>query len=681
MNGLGKCAVRVAVAGVVAGGFVAGVGAREAASPVSLEETAELYILDNGILHAQVAKASGDLVSLRYRGREMFATFLKEDGEPDLVRDPPGENLEGLNRGMTDHQYGFWSHDAMGKRGSGEAIAEVTTDPRDNGGERAEVSVKGTSGGTRALGTGPGAGREDGDFFADVEIRYALGRGEAGIHTYCIFEHKPEYPADSITEARFCMKLHDRFDWMLNDPLRNKRYRKDDYENKYNYTANQFRNRAFGWASTGEGMGCFLINPSMEYMSGGPTKYEFLTHRDTNPVAAPCVLNYWRSSHYGGAVAAVDAGEHWRKVIGPFLIYCNEGSDPQALLRDAQAKQAEESGKWPYPWVECPDYPTAGGRGGVTGRLVLNDPGMPGGGGMSNVMVGLTHPDYEVPLGPGGRRVIGWQQDAKFYQFWVWGGDDGTFTIPHVHPGAYTLRAFADGVLGEYAKAGVTVEAGRMLELGPLEWTPVRRGRQVWEVGIPNRNSREFLKGDDYFHDGMSEMYADLFPEDVDFAVGRSDFRTDMYFQHVPRATPESLRAAQEYTGPFWSAPRVTGTATPWTIRFDLPGAPAGGAAVLRLAISGTGTRALDVQVNGHPAGEVVLGMGDGTFSGRNGIQGIWYERELAFAAALLLAGENTLTLTVPAGPVGAGVMYDSLRLELDDSAAVTGPEAGIGAR
>ena len=47
----------------------------------------------------------------------------------------------------------------------------------------------------------------------------------------------------------------------------------------------------------------------MEYISGGPTKVEFLGHRDTNSVAAPCVLNYWRSSHYGGALVDLAAGE------------------------------------------------------------------------------------------------------------------------------------------------------------------------------------------------------------------------------------------------------------------------------------------------------------------------------------------------------------------------------------
>jgi len=640
--------------------------------PVILEETDLVYILDNGIVRAQVAKNSGDIVSLRYQGREMFATFLTENGEPDLERDPPGENLEGLNRGMTDHQYGFWSHDAMGKRGSGEAIAKVTIDPSANGGRLAEVSVRGISGGTRALGTGPGANRENGDFFADVEIRYALLRGKPGIYTYSIFEHKPGYPSTSITEARFCMKLADMFDWMLNDEKRNKFYPKDDRENKYNYTANQFQNRAFGWASTTEGIGCFLINPSMEYMSGGPTKVEFLTHRDTNQIAAPCVLNYWRSSHYGGAMVSVREEEHWTKVIGPFLIYCNQGSDPQAILSDARSRQVIEESQWPYSWVDAPVYPNADERGGIEGQIILDDPLLPEDAGMSNVMVGLTSPDYRIETDrPGSDFEVGWQRDAKHYQFWMQARENGTFEISNIHPGTYTLRAFADGVLGEFAQAKVEIESGKVLDLGRIRWTPVRYGRQLWDIGIANRNSREFLKGDDYYHDGMQAMYAELFPDDVHYVVGKSDFTKDIYFQHVPHLDEEASAAAAKQAAEkgqrFFFGPPQVGQATPWTIEFNLPEVPDAERVILRLAISGTGTRTIEVEINGQPAGGIQLASPDSTFSGRNGIQGIWYEREMAFDTSWLKAGTNTLILTVPAGSVGAGVMYDYVRLELDE--------------
>jgi hypothetical protein len=60
----------------------------------------------------------------------------------------------------------------------------------------------------------------------------------------------------------------------------------------------------------------------------------------------------------------------------------------------------------------------------------------------------------------------------------------------------------------------------------------------------------------------------------------------------------------------------------------------------------------------------------DGTMGGTgNAVQGIWYEREVPFDATLLRAGTNNLTLTVPAGPLSGGMIYDYLRLELDDLA------------
>ena len=53
----------------------------------------------------------------------------------------------------------------------------------------------------------------------------------------------------------------------------------------------------------------------------------------------------------------------------------------------------------------------------------------------------------------------------------------------------------------------------------------------------------------------------------------------------------------------------------------------------------------------------------------RNGILGVWSEKDVVFDASALKAGTNTLKLIVPAGPMTAGVIYDYLRLELDEAA------------
>jgi len=87
---------------------------------------------------------------------------------------------------------------------------------------------------------------------------------------------------------------------------------------------------------------------------------------------------------------------------------------------------------------------------------------------------------------PGDAR-LNWQNDARHYEFWTQGDSFGHFRIPNARPGKYQLHAIADGVFGELAGNVVTVEPGKSLDLGKIEWKPVRYGRQIWEIGLPNR--------------------------------------------------------------------------------------------------------------------------------------------------------------------------------------------------
>jgi len=218
---------------------------RTVAAAVSVSENDSSFTLSNGIVTARILKSSGDIRSLQFKGTE-------------ILTDQSG------------HAGGYWSHDTTGGKS---LVTRVTIDPAGNGGERAEVSLKGISGGIK-MGHGPGAAA-DGDFPADIDIRYTLGRGDSGIYTYCIFDHRPEYGAASMTEARFAVKLASFFDWMSIDAHRNKFYPEEiPGEDKYVYTAVQSENRAYGFSSTKRNIGFYFINPSVEYLSGGPTKPE-----------------------------------------------------------------------------------------------------------------------------------------------------------------------------------------------------------------------------------------------------------------------------------------------------------------------------------------------------------------------------------------------------------------------
>jgi rhamnogalacturonan endolyase len=664
---------------------------QQSAPAVMLTEDASAYTLSNGIVTARVDKTSGDLLSMKYNGTEMLGTVAGPDGLPDTKFDKPGKNSRGFGP-FTDHQYGFWSHDTDGPNPT---IDKVTIDPKTNGGARAEVSMKGISGG-KPMGAGPG-----GSFIADIEIRYSLGRGDSGIYTYSIFDHPAEYPASVLGEARFCTKLADMFDWMSIGPKWNKPYPKaaagTAHEDKYDFTATQFDSPAFGWSSTTKNVGIWFLNPSVEYLSGGPTKVEFLGHRDTNNIQAPTILNYWRSSHYGGAVADVAQGEHWTKVIGPFMIYANSGATPQEMFDNAIAQAHTESAKWPYAWVNGVDYPIANQRATVTGHLVLKDPQAKGAK-MSDILIGLSAPAYTVQIPartvqpraqragvPGAQSTVGgtglatappapagpptvipaseqhidWQTDAKHYQFWTHADANGNFKLTGVRPGTYTLHAMATGVLGELAKANVTVAPGEPLKLGTVVWEPTRYGRQVWDIGVPNRTGEEFAGGDDYAHDGEYLVYARRFPNDVNYVIGKSDYAKDWFFEQVPHTDSPDDKPTIMNTGGH------TGRATPWTITFNMPQTPGTGKAHLRIAIAGNGARQLEVALNDQPIGVVDHLFVDGSL-GRNGIHGVWSEHDVVFDASLLKQGTNVIKLTIPAGSMIAGVIYDYLRLEVE---------------
>ena len=315
--------------------FAIATGARLKAGPVTLTDSPDYYTMSNGILVAKVDKSNGNLNSLLYKGTEI------------LDPNPRRTNA-------------YWSHSAH----STDMTRRITIDPKSNNGQRAEVSVKGISHG-QPMGSGPG-----GSAIADIEIRWSLGADDSAIYTYSIWEHQKDYPRTSVGEARFCAKLNDAvFDWMTVDAKRNmlmptaydwnhgtvmnmKEVRllnsgvlKGHVEHKYDYSANQFDVLAWGWSSTKDKIGVYFVNPTIEYLSGGPTKIELSAHRDATftpddkmAPAPPCLLNYWRGSHYGGSSVVVEQGEHWTKVIGPFAIYCNSTTDndgPNVLWRDA----------------------------------------------------------------------------------------------------------------------------------------------------------------------------------------------------------------------------------------------------------------------------------------------------------------------------------------------------------
>jgi len=662
----------------------------ESFAPVTVRETERTFFLDNGILNVRIEKGTGEIFSIIYQGQEM------------LAQDSSGGALGG-----------YWS--SVGRaRGGDQQAAVIRLNPKENNGERVEVSCN--------FHNAPGATNSP----LDVDVRYSLGRGESWIYTYLVWSHKPGYPGFGVGEARYAAKLNpavfdyltidkDRrrqmptgADWDAGAPLNLKEARrmttgihKGHAEHKYDYSAVIYEIPAYGWSSTKHNLGFWFINPSFEYMAGGPTKAELTGHLDVNPGGTPTLLNMWLGSHYGGSALTVSASEDWTKVIGPFAIYCNTAPTHEAMWRDALARARTEAGTWPYNWVSDPHYPREAQRSTVSGQIVLRDvfdPGLK----VSNLWVGLTAPNYipprlggsapglnrrnftNTPLGgftnfPSGLRggfpaEVDWQRDAKHYQFWINVTPTGKFAIPNVRPGTYTLRAIADGVIGELAVTNIVIAEAETKQFGAIPWTPTRYGRTLWQIGVPDRTAREFRHGDHYWQWGLYFQYPKDFPQDVDYIIGRSDWRKDWNYVQPPRVLTQNLpmtgeeEEASDALAQFIRTSSREVQPTTWGIRFGLSQTPRG-KATLRLAFCGTHAACkVEVLVNDKLIGDTGI-LPSTSAMQRDGIRAFWAERPLIFDANLLRAGVNVIKLKSHATTWSQGVMYDVVRLELDEQA------------
>lgn len=136
--------------------------------PVTVTDDGGAWVLDNGIVKATINKNSSIITSLIYRGINTMG---------------PG---------------GIWE-----QKPTGTVTQSLTIDPAKNGGQRAEVAIKGVNG------------------RMDIEIRYAMERGLSGIYTYAEFSHAATYPAAGEGESRFILQLDPTFDWISVDADRN----------------------------------------------------------------------------------------------------------------------------------------------------------------------------------------------------------------------------------------------------------------------------------------------------------------------------------------------------------------------------------------------------------------------------------------------------------------------------
>ena len=498
----------------------------------------------------------------------------------------------------------------------------------------------------------------------DIEVHYALTRGESGVYTYAILSHPKDYPDSGVGEWRMVwgmpakndrewlmekIRVDSLRDWEMPSPADLAKAKPTGIKEifaitsgpragmndcKYDFNLEYHSVGCWGHASDKNRVGAWIVLGGYEFFNDGPTKQDLSS-------ASGIIHIHFGRNHYEGSSTKLTAGEDWRKIHGPYLLYCNQGGNADQLWEDARRKAGTERKKWPYAWVEDKTlYPSAAQRGSVSGKLVLRDPIKPkltAGG----AWVGVSQPD------PDGN----WQNESNRYQYWTKATDDGTFTIPHVRPGSYTLSAFTDGVVEEFEKTNVTVKEGTN-STGDLAWDVKHRGKKIaWEIGVPNRRATEFALGKDYFHGYGWDSFSKRFKNPLVYTIGKSDPAKDWNYAQGAYSKNGKVEP--------W----------PWEVRFQLDEVPASGTATLIVAWASVESARVDFELNGDKIASLNPG-GGGNALLRESVHAKYSYDYVDIPVSKLRRGANRLVLTQTRNQSPTcHVMYDYLALELPEDA------------
>jgi autotransporter-associated beta strand protein len=446
---------------------------------------------------------------------------------------------------------------------------------------------------------------------------------------------------------------------------------------KYDYSSYQGPTTSFrnAWGDSTENVGVFTLLGSAEFINGGPTKLK-------GAVSGNYMYNDDFEGHGLGSSPdpSAAAGQIFTKVIGPYFMYANTGTNHLQLWQDAQNLGAQMASNWPYAWMNESeqDYPRH--RGTVSGTIVAKT-----GESTANPIVILGADDpYD------GDWIF---QGATNYLFWTTGDTNGNFSIPKVRPGNYVLFSYVPGIWGQLQISNIVVLPDETNNLGVINWNPPHLAQRLWRVGTPDHTSKEFRFGSLPKQFGLWWRYLnERGQSNLNFTIGQSVESNDWYYaQTIEAITPQSAPNLTDHTqtnGIYWGPT--------WNVIFNLTNLPPTNV-LFTLALAGGRGTAFYIYVNGTFAlPSQYKSAGFFTVDGANIYRdvvavGRYQYYQFSMPTNLFVVGTNTMSITIRQGGapttwsisnitngypdlVSGGLIYDFLQMETGPQIIISNP-------
>ncbi|CAI7630683.1 unnamed protein product [Penicillium glandicola] len=450
-----------------------------------------------------------------------------------------------------------------------------------------------------------------------------------------------------------------------------------EYFTKYTFS-NQWRNNsvhglyADGSTSNGATYGAWLVMNTKDTYYGGPL------HSDLT--VDGIVYNYIVSNHHGEGTPNITNG--FDRTFGP-QFYLFNGGKGSASLEELRSEAEELANPhWNAAFydsiaIHVVGYAPSSQRGSIKGTLKLPD--------------GAVRPIAVLTVD--GQYFQDNSAVPSSYQYWTDISQDGSFKIDRVKEGKYRLTVYAEGIFGDFVRDGIVIRAGRETALHDI-WKQESAGTEVWRIGIPDKSSGEFRRGNarDSTHPlhppeyliywGAYDWRAD-FPDGINYTIGTSDPATDLNSVHWSVFGPTAKNSDVEYD-----------TTHDWNIHFTLDSKQLNKrkTATLTLQLAAAKTAAgntdvwnpiepynnlsLESYIN-NQADPLTLVVGFNQSSScivRSAVSCYQVGSRMEFPADWLHVGDNVLRLHLPFNatdtetailPATVYVQYDAIRLEL----------------